>query len=173
MIAAAPPASGQGLGAGWHLSFDGVVPADAARIVAIDAAVAATGWSPAALEADLLRPDRTWLVARATRYGSPNGRRPVVVGFAGFALLADEAHVLAVAVDPAWQRRGVGRRLMAALERSVRSAGVLAMTLEVAVDNDEARRLYRRAGFVDAGVRPGYYSDGRDAVIAWKRWSAC
>jgi ribosomal-protein-alanine N-acetyltransferase len=39
----------------------------------------------------------------------------------------------------------------------------------VRVSNDPAIRLYRRMGFLDQGVRPGYYSDnGEDALIMWR-----
>jgi ribosomal-protein-alanine N-acetyltransferase len=41
-----------------------------------------------------------------------------------------------------------------------RQAGATAMFLEVAVDNAPALALYRRAGFVRAGLRKDYYDRG-------------
>jgi ribosomal-protein-alanine N-acetyltransferase len=42
------------------------------------------------------------------------------------------------------------------------------MTLEVRVSNERAQNLYRRFGYVPAGVRAGYYGDnGEDALVMW------
>jgi tRNA threonylcarbamoyladenosine biosynthesis protein TsaB len=92
-----------------------------------------------------------------------------LVGFAGLADLAGEGHVMALAVAPAMQRRGIGRRLLEALLTEAEHAGLDGVTLEVRASDARTRRLYRRAGFVEQGVRPGYYPDGEDAVIAWRR----
>ncbi|MEX2328311.1 MAG: GNAT family N-acetyltransferase, partial [Nitriliruptoraceae bacterium] len=92
-----------------------------------------------------------------------------VVGLAGIADLAGSAHVLDIAVDPAWQGRGVGRALLARLLAVADQWGVDGVTLEVRSGDGRARRMYGRAGFVESGTRPGYYPDGDDAVIAWRR----
>ena len=39
------------------------------------------------------------------------------------------------------------------------------MFLEVRAGNVVARRLYRRLGFRDLGVRRGYYGPGQDAIV--------
>jgi hypothetical protein len=45
----------------------------------------------------------------------------------------------------------------------------LGYTLEGRVSNSRAIQLYRRKGFLDHGIRPGYYSDnGEDAMIMWR-----
>ena len=42
-------------------------------------------------------------------------------------------------------------------------------TLEVRVSNETAIDLYQRLGFVETGVRRGYYTDNReDALIMWR-----
>jgi ribosomal-protein-alanine N-acetyltransferase len=42
------------------------------------------------------------------------------------------------------------------------------MTLEVRVSNERAQALYRRFGYVPAGVRAKYYGDNNeDALIMW------
>jgi ribosomal-protein-alanine N-acetyltransferase len=42
------------------------------------------------------------------------------------------------------------------------------MTLEVRVSNAGAQALYRRFGFVPAGMRKGYYPEnGEDAMVMW------
>jgi ribosomal-protein-alanine N-acetyltransferase len=73
----------------------------------------------------------------------------------------DESELLNLAVDPAFRRRGVGRRLVAALASG--HAGVL--WLEVRESNVGARKLYKSLGFLEAGRRPGYYPDSGEGAI--------
>ena len=92
-----------------------------------------------------------------------------MVGFGGVALLAGDAHVMTVAVAPDAQRGGVGTAVVHGLLAEAVAAGMTAATLEVRRSNRSARRLYRRVGFREDGVRPRYYPDGEDAVIMWLR----
>ncbi|MBK5224821.1 MAG: ribosomal protein S18-alanine N-acetyltransferase [Acidimicrobiia bacterium] len=91
-----------------------------------------------------------------------------VVGHAGLMFAADDGHVTTVAVDPTWQRRGIAARLLLVLFREAIDRGARDLTLEVRASNGAAQALYRQFGFVEAGVRKGYYSENReDAVIMW------
>ncbi len=55
-------------------------------------------------------------------------------------------------------------RLLTALLDEARRRGITAMFLEVRSDNPRARDLYQKFGFVEVGVRSGYYV-GADAII--------
>jgi [ribosomal protein S18]-alanine N-acetyltransferase len=47
------------------------------------------------------------------------------------------------------------------------------MTLEVRKQNEPAIALYKKLGFLMAGIRPGYYQDtGEDALIMWVELTA-
>jgi [ribosomal protein S18]-alanine N-acetyltransferase len=81
-------------------------------------------------------------------------------------VIADEAEVLTVAVDPAHRRSGVGLALVEAVALSAATAGAHSLFLEVASDNDPALGLYRAAGFSQVGHRPAYYRRGAGAVDA-------
>jgi len=63
----------------------------------------------------------------------------------------DTAHFHQFAVDPALQRRGVGRRLVAACERWAREQGYMRMALDTAQPAVELRGLYRRLGYAEVG----------------------
>ncbi len=89
-----------------------------------------------------------------------------IVGYSGFWLMGDEAHVSTLAVKPGWRGRGLGELLLVTmLDRAV-ELGATTATLEVRVSNLVAQSLYRKYGFQKAGVRHRYYSNNsEDALI--------
>ncbi len=93
--------------------------------------------------------------------------RATVVGLGMTTRQPDEVHLLDLVVDRDHRRSGVATRLLAELAHRAMADDATAMTLEVRVSNDAALALYRSRGFVDDGVRPGYYHDGEDARILW------
>ena len=104
------------------------------------------------------RGERTYLVAR---------RGGTLVGYAGLMYVVDDAHVTNIAVARAEQRRGVASRLLAELAWEALDRHSQAMTLEVRVTNTGAQELYRRFGFVPAGIRQRYYENTDDAIVMW------
>jgi ribosomal-protein-alanine N-acetyltransferase len=83
-------------------------------------------------------------------------------------LAADEAEILTIAVAPQTRRRGVGRALMRAALAEASMRGAEKLFLEVSVRNRAALALYRDIGFIELGMRRGYYADGTDALILGK-----
>ncbi len=80
---------------------------------------------------------------------------------------ADEAELLTIAVEPAARRQGLGRALLAEVLAQAAARGAARLFLEVAADNAPALKLYRAAGFAEAGRRRGYYAgSGRAPVDA-------
>lgn len=75
-----------------------------------------------------------------------------VVGFSTFAS-RPVVNVHDLGVRPESRRRGVGRALLAAVEREARAMSACKVTLEVLERNDPARRLYEEVGF--RGSAPG------------------
>jgi len=104
---------------------------------------------------------------------SPEGRivgyimSRVETGWGFFSrLLTQKGHVISIAVDPGYRRRGIGESLlkhaMRALKEKYRGTEVF---LEVRVSNTPAIRLYEKLGFKRVKRLIGYYSDGEDAYI--------
>ena len=89
-------------------------------------------------------------------------------GFAIGRAAAGEAELLTLAVDPARRREGIGAALLEGFEARARRDGATEAALEVAEGNAAARALYARAGWREAGRRPGYYADGQDALVLRK-----
>ena len=86
-------------------------------------------------------------------------------GFVLARVVADEAEILTLAVDPHGQGQGAGRLLLQAAMGEARRRGAVAMFLEVAPSNAAALALYGSAGFVQVGRRPRYYPGGSDALV--------
>jgi ribosomal-protein-alanine N-acetyltransferase len=87
-----------------------------------------------------------------------------VCGHIGVKLIFDEAHIMTLAVHPRRRRRGIARILVEAAFATLVSASTRLVHLEVRPSNLAARTLYRSLGFVETGVRPGYYGD-EDALL--------
>jgi ribosomal-protein-alanine N-acetyltransferase len=89
-----------------------------------------------------------------------------LLGYAGFWLLGDDAHICTIAVHPRWQRRGLGELLLISLLDRAARQGADRATLEVRVSNHAAQQLYRKYGFDIASRRKHYYADNNeDAYI--------
>ena len=91
-----------------------------------------------------------------------------VVGYGGLMLVLEDGHITTLAVDPAWQRHSIGTRILLALAEAGMARGIENLTLEVRLSNEPAKELYRRFGFVPAGIRKGYYVEtNEDALVMW------
>lgn len=117
-------------------------------------------WSLGLFMSELaVRNGRIYLVARVG---------PSVVGYAGMLFSLDDGHVTTIAVDPAWHRGKIGTRLLLHLLRRGVADGAKNFTLEVRMSNEGAQAMYRRFGFVPAGIRKGYYIEtNEDAMVMW------
>jgi ribosomal protein S18 acetylase RimI-like enzyme len=80
----------------------------------------------------------------------------IVTGFVGFSTFAARPlvniHDLHVRAD--FQRRGIARRLLEAIETEARALGCSKLTLEVQEHNHGALALYRRLGFAGGQYEP-------------------
>ncbi|MCK9898398.1 ribosomal protein S18-alanine N-acetyltransferase [Frankia sp. AgB32] len=142
----------------WHI----------ATIAALEPSVfTADPWSAELFWSELAQGDqRCYLTALSRPHGRPAHDLDAIVGYAGLAIGDDGAYIQTVGVVPAMWGRGVGARLMIALLRRARQAGARSCGLEVRTDNHAARVLYSRLGFVDIGLRRGYYQpSGGDAYV--------
>lgn len=87
-----------------------------------------------------------------------------LVGYVLGWLVADQAEVMSIAVDPRARVRGVGRVLLDHFVEAVAREGARHVLLEVRASNGAAIALYEAAGFERTGARAHYYADGEDAL---------
>ena len=118
-------------------------------------------WSGALFLQELRIPFSRIVVIRPTT-GSAD---EAIVGYLCRWFVADEIHILNIAVHPRHRGRGIGAVLLDEALREARAVGAEAVTLEVRRSNAAARRLYATFHFEEVGVRRNYYGRGEDALI--------
>lgn len=92
-----------------------------------------------------------------------------LIGYSGFWLVADEAHITSVTTCDDMRGRGLGRRQLEHLLAEAIRVGAKIATLEVRESNAPARSLYESMGFHEIGRRRNYYTtSGEDAIVMLK-----
>ena len=84
--------------------------------------------------------------------------------------VADEGHILNLAVHPDFGRRGIANTLVENILEELKENACRFLYLEVRASNNAARKLYEGFGFSVVGTRKGYYTEPKeDAVIMMLR----
>jgi [ribosomal protein S18]-alanine N-acetyltransferase len=133
---------------------------DLPRILEIERLAFPAPWTLASFERELTLPFSRIMLAIPDAAGTPS-----IAGFLCRWLIADECHILNIAVDPQSRRLGIGSVLMTESINEAKSAGTNVVTLEVRRSNLAARQLYRRFEFEERRLRRHYYGPGEDAII--------
>lgn len=90
---------------------------------------------------------------------------PAVLGFLIAWHIVDEVHIANLAVHPDFRRQGIGARLLKHALQQAAHEGMCSAQLEVRAGNQAAIALYRRFGFVQVGLRKGYYQDNHEDAL--------
>jgi len=117
-------------------------------------------WSRDSFLRELSLPFSRTIIAAAT-----NGSSETVAGYLCRWLVADECHILNVAVHPEARRGGIAARLMEDAIAEARREKARLVTLEVRRSNLAARSLYRKLRFEERRLRKNYYGSGEDAIV--------
>ncbi len=83
------------------------------------------------------------------------GDRPI--GYILTRRVLDEAELISIGVDPAFQQTGCGSQMLDTAVSYLAENGVEALFLEVRVDNVAARKFYENHDFTPNGIRQNYY----------------
>jgi [ribosomal protein S18]-alanine N-acetyltransferase len=106
-----------------------------------------------------------------TIIGQMDGRP---VGFAMMGIIRDEAsaqnicELLAIAVKPTKQNKGIGQMLLKAAEKKASGWQVERVFLHTAKDNIAARGLFTRNGYIASELKAHFYPEGQDALVMSK-----
>ena len=90
--------------------------------------------------------------------------REMLVAYTILWIVADEGHILNIAVEPRLRRRGLARRFLDFILVFMEEKGVREVRLEVRRSNVGAIKLYSDYGFTEEYVRKNYYGD-EDAIL--------
>lgn len=142
------------------LSF--MQPDDLEAIMPLERLAFADPWSRRMYLSDLAdNPLATYRVIRSDGDAS----LPPILGWGGFWLLVDEAHIATIASHPEHRGCGLGEWLLVDLMERALDRRARVATLEVRASNLVAQKLYAKLGFDVVGTRRKYYRDGEDGLI--------
>jgi [ribosomal protein S18]-alanine N-acetyltransferase len=133
---------------------------DLPQIVEIERLSFDNPWSRDSFLRELSLPFSSTTVAVTT-----DGKIEAIVGYLCRWLVADECHILNVAVRPEARRTGIGERLMEHAIGEAKRERARFVTLEVRRSNVAARSLYRKLSFEERRLRKNYYGSGDDAIV--------
>ena len=104
-----------------------------------------------------LYPETFWVYVHKT-HGWEKGR------ILGYLVFSQAGHIISIAVDPEWRRKGIGKSL---LDRAMNHPRIRKVRAEVRMSNKGAQAFYERLGFRITAKVPNYYGD-EDALIVEK-----
>lgn len=91
-----------------------------------------------------------------------------IIGYAGLWIVADDAQITNIAINPAYRGNKYGEKLFYYVLQYAITIGAKQLSLEVRVSNTVAQRMYRKFGLVPGGIRKNYYTDNQeDAIVMW------
>lgn len=95
-----------------------------------------------------------------------------LLGVAVYMQIFEQSELLTIAVDPAYQGKGLGKLLLSEVLSRLSAQGAEVIFLEVRVSNVRALALYRGMGFEEISRRKGYYPshDGREDAIVMQKF---
>ncbi len=112
----------------------------------------------------IVRPTRRIVRSPSSALKADPGFRTAPALRAEPALMTAVLHVITIDVAPGARRQGVGGLLMRWILTRAEALHSRSIVLEVAVDNEAARRFYQSFGFAVTGTIPGYYNGVTDAL---------
>ena len=89
----------------------------------------------------------------------------ILVGYSGFWLLVDDAHITTVTTRHDLRGQGYGLEQMVHLINKATQLDAHRMALEVRPSNTAARKLYANLGFSEIGLRRGYYTKTKEDAL--------
>ncbi len=139
------------------MTFRPMLEVDLDQVVEIEKVSMPSPWSRVLFEEELKREQAYYFVMEE------EGK---VAGYMGYWEAPEEAHIITLAIAPAFRKRGLGEEMIDRCMSFAFKKGARLATLEVRESNDPARRLYEKSGFRFVAIRKKYYSDNQeDAII--------
>ena len=134
---------------------------DLDQVLAIEQSLFATPWNRLSYENELAsRHAHSYIVKSRTE-----NNNSYIIAYTCFHLVADEMHLLKIAVHDNFQQKGIASWLLKkSLDIAVKRGAEKAF-LEVRPTNTNAIGLYKKAGFFPVGIRKGYYAETKEDAL--------
>ena len=133
------------------------IPNDAPKIAELEAEIFSDAWSVKDVLSTITSSGAMCYVAT-----SDSGE---LLSYLIGRIIAPEGEIYRVATAPLARRRGIAYRLIDYALKTEKGHGLESVFLEVREKNVPARNLYKSYGFIETGVRKGYYKDPPDNAI--------
>lgn len=133
---------------------------DTARIAEIERAVFSDSWSERGI-------DETMDQNTSRIYVGVEGNE--IVGYVIAYTVLDEGEVARIAVSPDFRRQGVAEMLLDTVISDGEESEVSVWYLEVRESNIAARKLYKKKGFVETGIRKEFYEKPKENAVLMKK----
>ncbi|UCF94641.1 MAG: ribosomal protein S18-alanine N-acetyltransferase [Desulfobacterales bacterium] len=145
----------------WRIST--LNPSDLEAVLAIETVSFQSPWRPLSFLTELSCRNADSYVVKL--------EAEQVIAYICLRSVADELHILKIAVAPQWRGYGVASWLLAECLGRASQQGLAAAYLEVRPSNRPARALYAKFGFQVIGKRRNYYPETReDALVMVKHF---
>ena len=82
----------------------------------------------------------------------------------GYIIFTEEGHIISIAVDPQYRRKGIGKEL---LRQTMDVSHPKKVWAEVRRSNQGAQAFYAQMGFRVTGVVPYYYGSEDALIVEW------
>ena len=120
---------------------------DLAMIMHIEEKAHDFPWSQTVMQQFLKKESCVWVLLN----------HQAMIGHAVIRVIAGEAELLTIAIDPKYQGNGLGRYLLQQVLQQMHEQKAQRFFLEVRESNQGALHLYQTFGFVEVGIREDYY----------------
>ncbi|MCX5813084.1 MAG: ribosomal protein S18-alanine N-acetyltransferase [Proteobacteria bacterium] len=129
---------------------------DIEKILEIEKRSFITPWTKKMLNETLSSPISISLVIKESK---------LLLGYIMLYSVLNEAHILNLATNPDYRRRGYASRLIRHTIEYCEKRDISEFFLEVRDSNIKAKKLYRMFGFEVIGKRKGYYTDTHEDAL--------
>ena len=116
-------------------------------------------WSEADFAASLTDPTRFFWVAMEGE---------TLLGFCGLSQSFEQGDILNIGVCPKERGKGIGGKLLQKAIETFKEQGGKDLFLEVRASNTAAKALYEKFGFLQIGIRKGYYQQPAEDGLFYK-----
>jgi ribosomal-protein-alanine N-acetyltransferase len=143
-----------------RFTYQPMVESDIDQVVLLERSVYAHPWSRGNFLDALISAQPAWVL---------RGHDQQLLAYFLMMTIFDEVHLLNLAICAQGQGQGIGRLMLGRALSCARGLEMESMLLEVRPSNSRAIDLYQRHGFVQIGVRKGYYpqegGQREDAIV--------